>query len=132
MAIPERHQFRLAMCGHKAVEVGGVCLLLMLQGNLAGVTLGHLSIASQTGILAVVPLLGVTLTRQARLLTNRWTCSALLAVFTFLADAAVHGSHYPGAYTEAALSAAGAFVFSVAVSYTPVGKRIDRLAEGLH
>ena len=30
-------QFRLAMCAHKAVEVGGVCLVLMVQGNLAQV-----------------------------------------------------------------------------------------------
>jgi hypothetical protein len=55
--------------------------------------------------------------------------SAILAVFTFLADALMHGSHYPGPWTEAALTAAGAFIFSVVVSYTPVGRRIDRLAE---
>ena len=26
----ERHQFRLVLCGHKAVEVGAVCLVLMV------------------------------------------------------------------------------------------------------
>ena len=129
MGIPEKHQVRLAMCAHKAVEVGGVCILLMVQGNVAGLTIGHLGIASQTGLLAVIPLLGVTLTKYARHLANRWTSAVLLAAFTFVADAAVHASHYPGAYTEAALSAVGAFVFSVVVSYTPVGKRIDRLAD---
>jgi hypothetical protein len=131
MGLHGKHQFRLAMCAHKAVEVSGVCLLLMVQGNLAGLTWGHVGIASQTGLLAVVPVLGVTLTKQARHLANRWTSSALLAACTFFADAAIHGSHYPGAYTEAALTAAGAFVFSVVVSYTPVGRRIDRLAETL-
>jgi hypothetical protein len=131
MGIPEKHQFRLAMCAHKAVEVGGVCILLMVQGNVAGLTIGHLGIASQTGLLAVIPLLGVTLTKHARHLANRWTSAVLLAAFTFFADAAVHASHYPGAYTEAALSAVGAFVFSVVVSYTPVGKRIDKLADAL-
>jgi hypothetical protein len=50
-------------------------------------------------------------------------------VCAFLADALVHGSHYPGAYTEAALTALGAFALSIAVSYTPVGKQMDRLAE---
>lgn len=34
-----------------------------------------------------------------------------------------------GALTEAALTGAGAFLFSLAVSYTPLGKKIDRLAE---
>jgi hypothetical protein len=44
-------------------------------------------------------------------------------------DALIHGSHYPGAYTEAAFTAIGAFALSVILSYTPVGKQIDRLAE---
>jgi len=124
-----RHQFRLAMCGHKAAEVAGVCMLVMVQGNVAGLTLTHLGIATETGLLAVAPVLAVTLTRYARHLANRWTSSALLAGCTFVADAAVHGSHYPGAYTEAALTAVGAFAFSVAVSYTGLGRRIDGLAE---
>ena len=130
-ACTKNHQFRLGVCAHKAVEVGGVCMILMVQGNLAGLTLGHIGIASQAGLLAVVPVLGVTLTRYVRHLTNRWTSSVFLAVCTFVADAAIHASHYPGAYAEAAFTAIGAFVFSVAVSYTAVGRRIDRLAETL-
>jgi hypothetical protein len=124
-----RHQYRLAMCGHKAVEVAGVCMLLMVQGNIAGLTVTHLGVATQTGLLAVVPVLGITLTRDVHHLANRWAASSVLAVCTFVADAAIHGSHYPGAYTEAALTAVGAFVFSVAVSYTPLGHRIDAVVE---
>ena len=41
----------------------------------------------------------------------------------------MHASHYPGEYTEAALTGLGAFLFSVAVSYTPIGGHIERLAE---
>ena len=37
----------------------------------------------------------------------------------------IHGSHYPGEYTEAVLTAIGAFALSVVISYTPVGKQID-------
>ena len=129
MRLRGNNLFRLTLFGHKAVEAGSVCLLLMVQGNLAGLTLGHVGIASQTGLLAGIPLVGVTLTRYARHLANRWTSSGLIAVCTFVADAAIHGSHYPGAYTEAALTAAGAFVFSVVVSFTPIGRRIERLAE---
>jgi hypothetical protein len=129
MAVHGRHQYRLAMCGHKAVEVAGVCMLLMVQGNIAGLTVTHLGVATQTGLLAVVPVLGITLTRYVHHLANRWVASAVLAVCTFVADAAIHGSHYPGAYSEAALTAVGAFVFSVVVSYTPLGHRIDALIE---
>ncbi|MEO8482772.1 MAG: hypothetical protein ABI634_11215 [Acidobacteriota bacterium] len=128
--LSDRHRFRLAMCGHKAVEVGAVCAVLMVQGHLVDLTVTHLLIATKTGLLAVFPVLGVTFSRYAPHMLNRWTSSALLAGCTFLADAAVHGSHYPGAYTEAALTGIGAFLFSVIVSYTPIGAYIDRLAEG--
>jgi hypothetical protein len=125
----ERHQFRLALCGHKAVEAGAVCLLLMVQGQLAMVTLAHVGIASKTGLLAVFPAFGITFTRYARYFANRWASSAFFGICTFVADSLAHESHYPGEYTEAALTGLGAFVFSIAVSYTPVGKYIDRLAE---
>ena len=124
----DRHQFRLVLFGHKGVEAGAVCLVLMVQGHLLGLTPAHLATAGKTGLLAVFPLLGISFTRYARYFANRWTSSAFLGVFTFVADAIVHRSHYPGEYTEAVLTGLGAFVFSIAVSYTPVGKHIDRLA----
>jgi hypothetical protein len=125
----QKHQFRLMLCGHKAVEAGAVCMILMVQGNLMGLTLGHLLIASKTGTLAMSPVLAVTVTRYGRLLANRWISSSVLAICAFIADAIIHESHYPGEYTEAVLTGIGAFVFSVFISYTPVGRYIDRLAE---
>jgi len=125
----KKHQFRLVLCGHKAVEAGAVCLLLMVQGNLLALTAAHFLIATKTGLLAVSPAVGLTFTKQARHLANRWTASALLGICTFAADALVHQSHYPGEYTEAALTGLGAFLFSLAISYTPLGKKIDHLAE---
>jgi hypothetical protein len=98
----ERQRYRLVLCGHKAVETGAVCLVLMVQANLAAITLGHVVIATKTGLLAVVPALAVTFTKYARHILNRWTASAFLGVCTFLADAVIHPSHYPGKYTEAA------------------------------
>ncbi len=102
----------------------------MVQGNLGEVTLTHFLIATKTGLWAMSPVLGLTFTRYARHLVNRWSSSAFLGLCTFGADAISHGSHYPGAYTEAALTAIGAALFSLVVSYTPLGKQIDRLAEG--
>jgi hypothetical protein len=80
-------------------------------------------------VLAIFPALGVTLTKHAHHLANRWTSSLFIGGCGFIADILIHESHYPGAYTEAALTAVGTFAFSVAVSYTRVGKYIDRLAE---
>ena len=125
----KRHQFRLVLCGHKAVEAGAVCLILMVQGDLLALTPAHLALASKTGLLAVFPALLLSFTQYARHFANRWTSSAFLGVCAFVADSVAHRSHYPGEYTEAALTAVGAFVFSVAISYTPVGSYIDHLAE---
>src|SRR5437762_7064897 len=85
-----RHQFRIVLCGHKAVEAGAVCLVLMVQGHLADLTVAHFLIAAKTGLLAVSPALGVTYTRQARYLANKWVFSAILGICTFLADAVIH------------------------------------------
>jgi len=101
----------------------------MVQGQLAQATVGHFLVASQTGILTVFPLLGITLTRHAHHFANRWISAGLVAVCSFFADAIIHRSHYPGEYTEAALTSAGVFLLSVIVSYTPVGKHMDKLAE---
>jgi len=125
----EKIQYRLVLCGHKAVEAGAVCLVLMVQGHLAEITLAHLAIASRTGLLAVSPALVLTFTHYARHFANRWVASLFFGVCTFLADLVIHPSHYPGAYTEAALTGMGAFLFSIVLSFTPVGKRIDGLAE---
>jgi hypothetical protein len=125
----EKHKYRLVLCGHKAVEAGAVCLLLMVRGDLAGITLTHLAIATETGLLSVFPALGVTFTQYAKFFSNRWISSAFLGLCTFLADAIVHSSRGQGGYVEAALTGVGACLFSLAVSFTPVGKRIDALAE---
>jgi integral membrane sensor domain MASE1 len=125
----KKHQFRLVLCGHKAAEAAAVCIVLMVQGQLAEVTAAHLLMASKTGMLAVLPVLGITFTHHARHLINRWTSSFILGICTFAADAVIHQSHYPGEYTEAALTGIGAFALSLLISFTPVGKRIDELAE---
>jgi integral membrane sensor domain MASE1 len=109
--VHERHQFRAVLCGHKAVEAGAVCLLLMVQGHLGAITSAHLAIASETGVLAIIPVLFVSFTRHARHFLNRWTTAAILGISTLLADALVHESHYRGEYTEAVLTGAGAFAF---------------------
>jgi hypothetical protein len=127
--LQRKQQYRLALVGHKAVEAGAVCMILMVQGDLAALTGAHLLVASKTGVLAVLPVLAVTFTRHVRHLLNRWTASAVLGICTFAADAVIHASHYPGEYTEAALTGIGAFLFSLAVSYTPLGRKIDHLAE---
>lgn len=126
-----RHQYRLVLCGHKAVEAGAVCLVLMVQGQLMDATLSHLLIAAKTGLLAMSPALGLTFTRYAHHFANKWVTALFFGICTFAADSAIHASHYPGAYSEAAFTAVGAIALSLVVASTPVGKRIDALAEAV-
>jgi hypothetical protein len=126
-----RHQYRLVLCGHKAVEAGAVCLVLMVQGQLMDATLSHLLIAAKTGVLAMSPALGVTFTRYAHHFANKWVTALFFGISTFAADSAIHPSHYPGEYSEAAFTAVGAFALSLVVASTPLGKRIDALAEAV-
>jgi hypothetical protein len=69
--IAREQRFRLTLCGHKALEAGAVCLVLMVQGHLTAVTLAHLLIACKTGILAVSPALAITFSPYARQFVNR-------------------------------------------------------------
>jgi len=125
----EKHQFRLALCGHQVLEAAVVCLMLMVNGHPGELTLGHVIIASKTGLLSVFPALGLSFTQYARHLGNKWVSFASSGLCSFVADALIHPSHYPGAYTEAALTGLGTVAFSMVVSLTPLGKRIDRLAD---
>ena len=127
--ISGRHRYRLVLCGHKAVEAGAVCLVLMVQGQLMDATLSHLLVAAKTGLLAMSPALGLTFTRYAHHFANKWVTALFFGICTFAADSAIHASHYPGEYSEAAFTAVGAFALSLVVASTPLGKRIDALAE---
>ena len=104
----------------------------MVQGNLLALTPAHLALATKTGLAAIAPALLISFTRHARHFANKWTSSVFLGICGFVADTAIHSSHYPGEYTEAALTGIGTFLLSIAIASTPVGKRIDRLAEAFH
>ena len=111
-SISEKVQYRLVLCGHKAVEAAAVCLVLMVQGNLMAITLTHLSLASRTGLLAVFPAVGLTFTRYARHFANRWTSSLFFGVSTFLADSFIHPVALSQAPTPRPRSPASAPAFS--------------------
>ena len=122
--------YRVAMCAHKGAEVAGLCLLLMVQGDVLDLTLSHFATAAQTGATAMVLPLGLTFTRFVRaFVSSRWTSSLIVGVCGFAADIFAHPSHYPGAYTEAALTGLGTTAASVLISYTAIGKRIERLGD---
>ena len=74
------------------------CLVTMVQGNLLGLTLSHLLIASQTGVIAgTVASVAVLVARTSR----RWVVSLMLGVVTAVVDFFVH----PGQFGPVAMEA---------------------------
>jgi hypothetical protein len=103
------------------------CLTAMTQGNFASLTPAHWQVALFTGALAGVFGVGVSFTRLFRLY-RPWFSFALITFFsTLLADRLSHPTHYGSAWTEALLTAAGATVVSLLISFGPLGSAVQRL-----
>jgi len=85
------------------------CLVTMVQGNLLALTLGHLLIASQTGVIAgAIAATGIFFARSRK----RWVISAILGLSTAVVDYYVHPSMFGTAVTEAIVTGIGAAVIS--------------------
>ncbi|MEQ8953008.1 MAG: hypothetical protein RL120_02670 [Gammaproteobacteria bacterium] len=68
-------------------EATAACLFAMVQGNLAAVGLGHLIVASQTGLLAgFIAGISLLLAKTRR----HWLLAIQLGIATMLADFLVH------------------------------------------
>jgi len=122
-------KFRAAVFSRHLAQATAACLTAMTQGDLGAVTLHHWFVAAQTGVGAGI--LGVLLTfgKLRTLQTNRWGVAGIAMAGTFIADFVTHPTHFGGIATEAAVTALGAGLLCLLVSYTPVGEAIERLGK---
>ena len=85
------------------------CLVTMVQGNLLALTVSHLVIASQTGVIAgVLAAAGLLIAKT----DNRWIVSLVLGVVTAIVDYFVHPAMFGPVFVEAAITGVGAAVLS--------------------
>ncbi len=85
------------------------CLVTMVQGNVLALTVTHLLIASQTGIIAgTITALGIYFARTSR----RWMISIVLGVSTAVVDFFVHPGMFGSVVTEALVTGLGAAILS--------------------
>ena len=96
-----------------ASESTMACLVMMAQGNFLALTISHLVIASQTGIVAGVV---TTVTLAVARTQTRWIISAVLGVTTAIADFLVHPGSFETVGLEALLTGLGAAVISYLVA----------------
>jgi hypothetical protein len=88
------------------------CLVTMVQGNLLALTLGHLLIASQTGVVAgAIASIAILVARTS----VRWIISIVLGVATGVVDFFVHPGQFGPVAMEALVTGLGAALLSYLV-----------------
>ena len=88
------------------------CLVTMVQGNLIALTLSHLFIAAQTGIVAGVIASAVFLIVRTG---KRWIVALLLGAATAIVDYFVHPGQFGPAAMEAIVTGLGAGLLSYVI-----------------
>jgi hypothetical protein len=107
-----------------AAESATACLVTMVQGNVLAVTVSHLLIASQTGIVAgVVTAAGLLIARTDK----RWVVSAVLGAATAIVDYFIH----PGMFGTVATEAIVTGIVAGVLSYL-IGTAISRYRHEAH
>jgi hypothetical protein len=87
------------------------CLVTMVQGNVLALTLGHLIVASETGVIAGAIAGAALFVSRA---DKRWMISVVLGVATAVVDFYVHPGMFGAAATEAIVTGIAAGLLSYA------------------
>lgn len=98
----------------------------MVQGNVLSLTVSHLLIAAQTGVVAGSLALAVGLLTRAQ---NPWVTPVVLAVTTALVDYFVHPGSFGAAATEAIVTGIAAGLLSGLVALVLHRRRKVLVAE---
>ena len=93
-------------------ESSTACLVTMVQGNLLSLTVGHLAIASQTGVVAAAIASLALMFAHSR---SRWLIAAVLGVTTGIVDFFVHDGQFGPIAMEAIVTGLAAAVLSYIV-----------------
>ena len=90
-------------------ESSAACLITMVQGNLLALTLGHVLIASQTGVIAGAIAAITILIARAKV---RWVISIILGSVTTVVDFFVHPGQFGPVAAEAVVTGVAAGLLS--------------------
>ena len=91
-------------------------MVMMTQGNLLAITLGHWSKALQVGVIASVATLAVVIYGNKDWSDNKFAMAGIIGFFTAVADTITHPTHFGGASTEAICTGIGAGLLCLAMS----------------
>lgn len=107
---------KFKIVGEKFGEAWTACMVCMVQADLSVLTIGHAITASKVGILTGLAMLVASFLPWG----NKWLGIFLTGVFTMLADALIHGNHFP---TEHLVTGLGAMILALLFDRTFKGNK---------
>jgi len=113
---------KLKLFGSALAKVTPACLMLMVQGNVLALGLGHWQTALQTAGIVGLLLVGMSFSARTKSISdNKYSMAGMVALATTLVDFNVHPSNYSGETTEALMTGVAAGLLWLLVSFTPLG-----------
>ena len=102
-------------------EATPACLLVMVQGNIWLVSMGHLQKAVETGLITGVGVLILSLFIY-RWFSNKYVVAGITGGMCAIADLLIHPTHFGSYTTEAMVTGTFTAIISLAVNF--VGKKL--------
>jgi len=98
-------------------ESASSCMVMMTQGNLLTMTLGHWGKALEVGVVASLATLIVIIYGNKEWQYNKYAMAGAIGFFTVFADIVIHPSSFGGVTTEALATGLGAGLLCLIMSY---------------
>ncbi len=92
------------------------CMVMMTQGNLLAITLGHWGKALQVGVIASIATVALIIYGNKSLSDNKFAMAGAIGFFTAVADMMTHPTHFGGPSTEAIVTGIGAGLLCLTMS----------------
>ena len=108
---------KVELFSKRIVEATSACLIMMTQGKLLAITLGHWVVALKTGFLTGLMAVAVSIFGNQQYQDNKYVVAGMVGFLTAIADLIVHPTHFGGVYTEAIVTGIGAGLLCIALSY---------------
>ena len=107
---------KLKIFWRRIVEATSSCLMMMTQGKILAITIGHWVTALKTGFLTGIMAVAVAIFGNQKMQDNKFVISGITGFLTAIADLIVHPSHFGGPNTEAIVTGIGAGLLCLALS----------------
>lgn len=100
----------------RLTEATPSCLMTMVQGDVAAISLGHWIKAFEVGSLTGVIAVALSFCKQPELQDNKYVIAGVTGFITAISDFVLHPSHFGGPSTEAIVTGVGAGLLCLALS----------------